>query len=226
MSVADDFGRFFADTGLLRGHLYPRQLNKVSDADVGKWLGAVQAAGLVSVYLASDGERYLEIVNFGQQVRAQKSKYPDPRASDSKCLQWDANASVFVFGDVGVIGSSSPAATPALPDCAYEEIVALYHEHLPQLPRVKLMSDKRKDALRKFWVWLLTSKKASGERRATDRETALSWIEGYFTRARDNDFLMGRTERSGPHANWECDIDFLVSERGLKQVIEKTREAA
>jgi hypothetical protein len=38
MSVVDDFGRYWADHGLLRAACYPRQLNKVSDSDVGKWL--------------------------------------------------------------------------------------------------------------------------------------------------------------------------------------------
>jgi hypothetical protein len=37
---------------------------------------------------------------------------------------------------------------------------------------------------------------------------------------------MGRTQRHGEHANWRCDIDFLLTERGMKHVIEKTVEAA
>src|SRR5690606_33624040 len=32
MSVVDDFGRYYADPGLLRAACYPRQLNKVSDS--------------------------------------------------------------------------------------------------------------------------------------------------------------------------------------------------
>jgi uncharacterized protein YdaU (DUF1376 family) len=127
--------------------------------------------------------------------------------------------------DLAPNGASSPAASP-LPNCPHDEIVALYHERLPELPRVKLMSDKRKDAIRKFWRWILTSTKSDGTRRATGKDQALTWIGGYFGRASENDWLMGRTVRTGEHANWQCDIDFLVSERGLKQVIEKTREAA
>lgn len=102
MSLADDFGRYHAAPDLLRAHAYPRQLNKVSDSDVVKWLGACQDSGLVRVYPAEDGERYLEIVNFGQQVRATKSKFPQPPADEIICNQLlsDARLDVSVFEDV------------------------------------------------------------------------------------------------------------------------------
>lgn len=76
MSVVDDYGRYFADVGLLRAACYPRQLNKVSDSDVGKWLGACQDAALVRVYQV-EGEGYIALLDFNQQVRAKKSKFPD-----------------------------------------------------------------------------------------------------------------------------------------------------
>jgi hypothetical protein len=102
MSLVDDFGRYFASPDILRGHAFPRQLNKVSDSDVGKWLHSCADAGLVRVYSAQDGERYLEIVNFGQQVRALKSKFPQPPAVDSTCnhLLSDAHLDVSVSEDV------------------------------------------------------------------------------------------------------------------------------
>jgi hypothetical protein len=37
---------------------------------------------------------------------------------------------------------------------------------------------------------------------------------------------MGRTGRQGEHANWQCDLDFLLTEKGMKHVIEKTKETA
>lgn len=77
-SVVDDFGRYYADFGLLHAACYPRQLNKVTDADIGKWLTSCVTAGLVSVYPAEDGERYLQLLDFGQQIRAKKSRFPQP----------------------------------------------------------------------------------------------------------------------------------------------------
>lgn len=114
----------------------------------------------------------------------------------------------------------------SLPACPTQPIVDLYHEVLPELPRCRLMSDKRRRALATFWRWVLTSKKSDDTRRAQTADQALTWIRAYFERARDNDFLMGRTPRSGEHANWQCDLEFLLTERGRTHVIEKTKEAA
>lgn len=110
--------------------------------------------------------------------------------------------------------------------CPYDRIVGLYHEILPGLPKAKLMPTSRQKALRKVWGWVLSSTKGDGQRRATTTDEALLWLRGYFGRASANDFLMGRTPRSAEHANWQCDLDFLLTDKGMKQVIEKTQDAA
>ena len=113
-----------------------------------------------------------------------------------------------------------------LPPCPVGEIVSLYHALLPTLPAVRLMSDRRKKSIGTFWQWVLTSKKTDGSPRATTEHEALEWIGAYFRRASDNDFLMGRNVQSGAHANWQCDLDFLLTDKGKTHVIEKTRETA
>ena len=113
-SVVDDFGRYYADLGLLRAGCYPRQLTKVSDSDIGKWLRACVDAALVRVYPAQDGESYLEVLDFGQQVRAKKSKFPDALstcAADAKQVPADARLGVSVFVSESVL-SSPPGAEP------------------------------------------------------------------------------------------------------------------
>ena len=77
MSIADDFGRYDGRASLLRGSLYSLKLDKVSEADIAKWLDECQKAGLVSFYHV-DGKPYLEILKFGQRLRIMKSKYPEP----------------------------------------------------------------------------------------------------------------------------------------------------
>jgi len=117
-------------------------------------------------------------------------------------------------------------AVGSIPTCPKHAIVDLYHEVLPELPRVKFMTKDRERSIPKFWRWVITSTKSDGSRRAVDTAEALEWFRGYFGRTRDNDFLMGRTTRGASHEGWRCDFDFLMSERGMKQVIEKTGEAA
>ncbi len=119
--------------------------------------------------------------------------------------------------------ASSSAAK--LPTCPTQAIIDIYHEVLPNLPKVRLHTKDRVKAIRKVWEWVLTSCKPDNSRRAETAEQALAWLRSYFERATENDFLMGRTPRSGEHANWQCDIDFLMTDRGMKQVIEKTKDS-
>lgn len=113
-----------------------------------------------------------------------------------------------------------------LPPCKTQAIVDLYHEVLPELPAVRLMNDSRKRELSKRWRWVLTTTKLDGSRRAQTAEQAMTWFRDYFDRARDNDFLMGRGQKASGHEGWRCDLDFLLTEKGLKHVIEKTAEVA
>lgn len=122
-----------------------------------------------------------------------------------------------------------PAETPTIP-CPYGQIVDAYHRELTTLPKVRLRDGPtwlaRQKAMRSLWGWVLSSRKSDGSPRAETAEQALHWIASYFARARDNDFVMGRRRPGQGHENWRADFDYLVSPKGLKQVIEKTQEAA
>lgn len=103
MSVVDDYGRYYATPMLLRAACYPLHLDKVSDADIGKWLQATEKAGLVSVYPASDGKRYLQMADFKQQVRAKDSRFPAPDGQmRSTCVADATQMQASVYLDVDV----------------------------------------------------------------------------------------------------------------------------
>lgn len=123
--------------------------------------------------------------------------------------------------------ASSLAATPTptIP-CPYSKIVELYHSLLPELPRVKLMAEARQKVMRKRWAWVISSTKSDGARRATNADEALQWFRGYFDLTSKNDWLMGRSGRSQEHANWQADLDYLLTDRAMTHVIEKTKVAA
>lgn len=82
MSIADDYGRYFAHPGILRAGCFPLLLSRVSEADVKQMLSECLAADLIVIY----AEKYLFIRNFRQQTRG-KSKFPEPSdiALLSKC---------------------------------------------------------------------------------------------------------------------------------------------
>lgn len=123
------------------------------------------------------------------------------------------------------VALAAPAGEPpggGFPVCPAEQLVALYHEVLPELPGCRVMVDARVKALRRRWRWVLTSRRADGQRRACDRGAAMAWFRAFFERVRHSDWLMGRVARGAGHEGWQCDLDFLLSDKGLKAVVEKT----
>lgn len=232
MSVVDDYGRFDGRTGLLRVSCYPLRVDTVREADISRWIAECVKAGVIALY-AVDGKAYLEMQDFKQQVRA-KSKYPDPDdghpldIGDAPAAQLLSNSTAGVHLDevgVGVGLRVKPtASSPAkLPTCPTQAVIDLYHEVLPTLPKVRLINPTRTKAIASLWKFVLTTNTPEGLPRATSAAEALGWIRQYFERASANDFLMGRGQKSGEHAGWECDIDFLMSQKGMKHVIEKTK---
>lgn len=103
----------------------------------------------------------------------------------------------------------SPATTSAAPpppiqpeDISCQAIVDLYHEVLPELPRVAMLTEARRKAMRSRW----TSK---AERRD------LEWWRRYFLSVRQFGFLFGRNER-----NWTATFDFLIGQKGMAGILE------
>ena len=90
-------------------------------------------------------------------------------------------------------GSNEPYLSPELaaladegnkpPPCPHKEIVALYHEILPELSRVLEWSEDRQGFLRKRW-------------RDDPKRQSLDWWRGYFKYVRDSPWLMGDVERA------------------------------
>jgi hypothetical protein len=199
MSVVDDYGRYTANPKLIRAACYPLIIDKVSDADVGKWLAKCAEAALVSVYPATDGKRYLQLNNFRQQTRSAASKYPaitgecaeapDKRLADdshttSERLAGDSHSST-VFGDgdgdvYGDVKKSKPkkeAETFTQPFALPAWINASHWDAWRSHPKLKNASDKQKAvAVEKLRKW-----KDAGEDYAGALENAAaSGYQGLF----------------------------------------------
>lgn len=114
MSVVDDFGRYWGKLELLRAGLYPLQLDKVGNPDVARWIAEAREAGLVRTY-TSESKEYLELLDFRQHVRAEKSKFPQPPDicnADALQMQRKGSASAHVVGDGDGDGDERTATAP------------------------------------------------------------------------------------------------------------------
>lgn len=230
MSVVDDYGRFHAGTKLIRSACYPLLIDKVSDADIDKWISRCIEAGLVSVYPAKDGKRYLEIEKFGQQVRT-KSKFPEPtdeyakqmKSSDINCYQMKSNAHL-VGGVVGgvVVSDTDVSLVVSEPDselmdCPHKEIISLYAKHLPTLKQPRVWDGERAESLRARWRYCA---KANGVSRGyTTREEGISFWGRYFEFvAKETSLPEGFPRDNG--SVWYPDLPWLVKKENFVKVVE------
>jgi len=107
---------------------------------------------------------------------------------------------------------NAPADVPVLDDdvgheqtapasCPHKEIVALYHEVLPELRRVCAWNATREKHLRARW-------------REDKRRQSLSWWREYFTRVKASSFLTGKK------TDWSADFDWLIRPTNMAKVLE------
>jgi hypothetical protein len=85
MSVVDDYGRYHANANLLRSSCYPLCTDAYPTERVESMLQECSDQELVTVYEV-DGKKYVQIENFGQQVRS-KSKFPAPNGAKDERVQ-------------------------------------------------------------------------------------------------------------------------------------------
>lgn len=75
----DDFGRLDARPSVLRSRCFPLKLDKTSDELINQWIAELVAAALIFTYSVAD-KTYLQVTKWHlhQQLRAARSKYPEP----------------------------------------------------------------------------------------------------------------------------------------------------
>jgi hypothetical protein len=168
MSVVDDYGRFSANLTLLRASCYPLKLDSVKEDSIKKHLAEAEGAGLIVLYTVA-GKAYLELQDFNQRIQS-KSKFPAPSDADGNKPEEIAgdpqktdgkNDSTVIHGEppgetalvgvgVGVEGGTSMPSSPAL-HCPAQQIVDLYHECMPDNPRVRVLDDARRKTIAARW---------------------------------------------------------------------------
>lgn len=87
-------------------------------------------------------------------------------------------------------------------DCPYQLILDSYHEILPEMPRVKILTEKRKKFLKGRW-------------REDEKRQDIEFWRRFFNYVRTSDFLMGKTQ-----TGWQADFEWLVNSSNFVKVIE------
>jgi len=107
------------------------------------------------------------------------------------------------------IGSGEPRPKPVgQPPCPQTDILALYHELLPELRRHKVWAGKRESQLRARW-------------REDPKRQSLDYWRRFFGYVRKSRFLMGLAEPMTPGgAPFQADLEFLTKADKFANVIE------
>lgn len=105
-------------------------------------------------------------------------------------------------GDDGLPAEPKPKA-PAIP---YDGILAAYHDALPMLPAIRLLTDARRKKIKSRWHEL------------AERQTVEYW-QKFFAYAAQSDFLTGRSGK------WtSCNFDWLIEPGNHLKVVEGNYE--
>ena len=99
----------------------------------------------------------------------------------------------------------TPSANAADP-CPHQEIIQLYHDHLPMMPVVREWNASRQTKLRARW------------KEKADRQS-LDWWAQFFAYVAESDFLCGRTAKP-----FVCNLEWLITPTNFAKVIEGNYE--
>ena len=99
---------------------------------------------------------------------------------------------------------------PAAPDCPHAEIVELYHDCCPTLPRCMVLSPKRQALMRSRWreVWADLR---------FDKAALIGWFREFFESVQRSDFLTGRAAKD---RHWTADLEWLMLPSNFVKVAE------
>lgn len=209
-------GCFYADPVLVNNIVLTR-LGK-TPKDVQKYLDELEQAGCIKRY-TTDGEQYLIYPDFFEK---QKGLRPDREGNSDipqpTPEQIQSNAGVNQEHGDEQLPSNSPISIRGsireaegnrqnITDCPHREIINLYHDSLPSLPKVKDWTPARASMLRTRW-------KEKPERQSLD------WWKTFFVSISESDFLMGRSNGNNGRKPFKADLEWIIRPQNMVKILE------
>ena len=91
--------------------------------------------------------------------------------------------------------------------CPHQEIIELYHKHLPMCPTVKQWTDKRQSLLRQRW------------KEEADRQD-VEWWARFFGYISNSSFLTGRVNTHPDRKPFVVDLEWIIKPSNFVKIIE------
>lgn len=220
-NFADDYGRMSYSPTRIKLQILPADSTEVSEL-----LGEIRRNGMVVVYIV-EGKEFLQISGWENHQKVDKrsaSKYPSPHktppnsAEDSrkKALDQGGDQGRDQGEDQGGEGSSPASAGGAKPDgsaCPHQQIIALYHTHLPMGREVKtnLWNGTRAKHLQARW-------------REDKQRQSIEWWENFFAYCAKSPFLTSQIPPRQGRTPFQVSLDWIVEPGNFVKIIEGAYE--
>lgn len=239
MLLADDIGFVCLAPLFVRRRCFD---DRPSDEKLAKLLQELQDADLIRVY-HHDGARFGFIPRFRQRIQVRHMRYPAPpdellqgdtdaqqklqsikarsrvssdaypRNTVAQPCEAETEAEAKTEERQWVIGATDPAR-PGPPVCPHDRIVALYHENLPTLPRVRHWTEARRKQLAARWREMASK----GHYQTAD--SGLDWWGRLFSYVGECPFLVGRAPVAPGRQPFFADLEWLVRSANFVKVLE------
>jgi hypothetical protein len=106
-----------------------------------------------------------------------------------------------------------------IPACPVQQILDLYHAHMPMNPKVRVLDDARKKAIRARWNQASVLDGVGPFGYKTGPEGLAAW-KRFFEVCAESDFLTGNAKPQPGKPPFVATIDFLMSPSGFKNAVE------
>lgn len=94
ITKVDDYGCFYGNEVIIKSYCFPlKSDSEIPPISVKAWLQEIADAGIIYLYTADDGKRYLQFVKWSihQEIRTQKHKFPTFEEVCSKLSQTETD---------------------------------------------------------------------------------------------------------------------------------------
>ena len=219
--TVDDFGRFDARPAMIKAQCFPIK-ESVSINKCKELLEELSRANLILLYEA-EGKPYLQMCKWDNIPRAKESKYP---AHEGTCIQMytdvpltetETETKTKTKTDISISPpSGEPEEKTGLPKCFHEEVIDLYHIHLPTLRKVEIWNETRKGYLRQRWREVALELSAAKPITAQD---VLNWWAEFFAHIGTSKFLTGRVNSKDGRA-FVADLEWILKPSNFAKIVE------
>ena len=112
----------------------------------------------------------------------------------------------------------APEKAQKFPGCDHKAVVALYHQHLPNLPPCEVWNDLRAGFLRQRWREVALDMHKDG--RIVSKEAILEWWGRFFSHIGRSKFLTGKAPGGKDRKPFLADLEWIIRPTNFAKIIE------